>query len=227
VVRDVVRGLYDGRYEPGQRLQEAQLTAAYGISRGPVREALNRLAAMGIVELTPQRGAQIRVLSVPEAIETLVVAQALISLAARIAASGSHSGPDRERLQAVTDGILAFPVGEDGAEFALARDSFYAALIALADNSELRRILPTVRIQLIRVQFRAVLQASDMRRRQDYRRIAEAIFAGRPADAEAAARNHLDRAITQLKLYLAKSSQVISSRIPTLQQSSGRSVGES
>src|ERR1700724_627115 len=31
VVRDIVNGLYDGRYEPGQRLQEAQLTTAYGI----------------------------------------------------------------------------------------------------------------------------------------------------------------------------------------------------
>ena len=53
VVRDLIRGLYEGRYKPGQRLIEAQLTATYGISRGPVREALNRLAASGIVVLTP------------------------------------------------------------------------------------------------------------------------------------------------------------------------------
>jgi DNA-binding GntR family transcriptional regulator len=53
ILRAIIRSLYEGRYDLSQRLIEAELTAAHGVSRGPVREALNRLAAMGIVELKP------------------------------------------------------------------------------------------------------------------------------------------------------------------------------
>ena len=58
IVRDNINGLHDDRYEPNQRLQEAKLTAVYGISRGPVRDALYALSAIRIVDLTPQCGAQ-------------------------------------------------------------------------------------------------------------------------------------------------------------------------
>jgi DNA-binding GntR family transcriptional regulator len=45
IVRDIIGGLYEGRYVPGQRLVEADLTRQYDASRGPVREALNWLSA--------------------------------------------------------------------------------------------------------------------------------------------------------------------------------------
>lgn len=201
VVRDIVRGLYDGRYEPGQRLQESQLTDAYGLSRGPVREALNALAVMGIVDLTPQRGAQVRVLGIEEAIDTLVVAQALTGLSARLAAGQSTSQEARERLERALETILAFEGEAGGAAFGIARDAFYAAITAMAANVELSRILPTVRIHLIRIQFRSVLRVNDSRWRSDYRRLAQAILAGKPSEAEAAARAHLGRAIEGLRAF--------------------------
>lgn len=197
IVRDIVRGLYDGRYEPGQRLTEAELTNAYAVSRGPVREALNVLAARNIVELTPQRGAQVRVLPIDEAIDTLVVAQNLIGLAARLAASNGDP-PGRARLEAALAKLSAFNPDTGSAEYAIARDGFYGALTALAANVQLNRILPTVHIHLIRVQFRPVLRSTDASRHRDYQRIAEAVLAARPREAEAAARAHIERAIGKL-----------------------------
>ena len=201
VVRDIVKGLYDGRYEPGQRLQEAQLTSTYGISRGPVREALNALSAQGIVDLTPQRGAQVRVLGVEEAIDTLIVAQTLIGLSARLAATRASQSPHRDKLVNALEAILAFDAEATGADFGVARDTFYGAITSMASNRELSRLLPTVRIHLIRVQFRSVLNAHERRWKTDYRRIAEAILAGRPGKAEAAARAHLGRAINRLRAF--------------------------
>lgn len=203
VVRDIITGLYDGRYEPGQRLQEAQLTAAYGISRGPVREALNALSAMGIVDLRPQRGAQVRVLGIEEAIDTLIVAQTLIGLSAHLAATRAHLSSHRERLVKSLDTLLGFDVEAGGADFAIARDSFYASITAMSANLELRRVLPTVRIHLIRVQFRSALREYERRSRRDYRRIADAILAGRPREAETAARTHVGRAIDRLRAFQA------------------------
>ncbi|AEG50959.1 transcriptional regulator, GntR family [Sphingobium chlorophenolicum L-1] len=199
IVRDVVRGLYEGRYEPGQRLREAELTQAYGVSRGPVREALNVLAARNIVELTPQRGARLRVLPIGEAIDTLVVAQNLVGLAARLAARNHDDAAGRARLQAALDAHAAFPPEGGGAELAVARDNFYGALTAMAANIQLSRILPSVHIHLIRVQFRPMLRINDAGRHRDYQRIVDAVFAGRERESEGAARAHFERGIERLR----------------------------
>ncbi len=57
---DGVRGLIlRGAYAPGSRLGEAELAEALGVSRTPVREALRQLAAEGLVELVPNKGARV------------------------------------------------------------------------------------------------------------------------------------------------------------------------
>lgn len=75
-----------GRQRPGARLPFAELTARYGASMGVVREALNRLAAEGLVEAEPQFGFRVVPLSVADlkhltdarvAIEALVLGQAV------------------------------------------------------------------------------------------------------------------------------------------------------
>lgn len=201
VVRDLVRGLYEGQYEPGQRLFEAQLTRRHGVSRGPVREALNLLAATGIVELALQRGARVRVLRIDEALDALVVAQTLVALAARLAAENIDKPGARLRLEQAWRKLAAFDEASPGAAYAGARDGFYAALSDIAGNSTLKSALPTVVIHLIRVQFRAVLGATDAARHADYQRIANAVLAGRPKEADAAVRAHFDRALQAMRAY--------------------------
>ena len=73
IFREIVQGLYNGTYVPGQRLVEVDLTQRWGVSRGTVREALNRLAAEGIVVLNRHRGAAIRVLNRAEMQDILAV----------------------------------------------------------------------------------------------------------------------------------------------------------
>ena len=199
VIKDVVSGIYSGKYKPGQRLIEAQLTQGWGISRGPVREALNRLAAMGLVELTPQRGAQICSLSPKEAINSLVVAQGLVGIAARLAAQRQDDQEGRGRLSAVISGLLQFDQTSSSAEYALARDSFYSALTKLADNSTLSSVMTQVHMDIIRVQFRSELRKVDRRRHRDYVDIAQAVLEGNASKAEKLARAHLDKSINAIK----------------------------
>lgn len=52
-------GILSGELERGQRLREEQLATRAGVSRTPVREALRRLDAEGLVEFTPNRGARV------------------------------------------------------------------------------------------------------------------------------------------------------------------------
>ncbi|MEY4256091.1 MAG: hypothetical protein RLZZ141_1318, partial [Pseudomonadota bacterium] len=57
---DLIRSLIlEGRFAPGERLKEEELTDLCGVSRTPVREGLRRLAIEGLVVVTPHQGAQV------------------------------------------------------------------------------------------------------------------------------------------------------------------------
>ena len=57
---DLIRSLIlEGRFAPGERLKEEELTELCGVSRTPVREGLRRLAIEGLVVVTPHQGAQV------------------------------------------------------------------------------------------------------------------------------------------------------------------------
>lgn len=109
----------------------------------------------------------------------------------------------RERMERVADAVAAFDPADTGADFAQARDAFYTALSDLAGNDQLRTSLLSVRVHLIRVQFRAVLHATHHLRQACYRRIARAVLAGRPKEAQAAAHAHFDRALVALVAFRA------------------------
>lgn len=201
IVRDIIRGLYEGRYVPGQRLVEADMTTQYRVSRGPVREALNWLAAHGIVSLTLQRGAQVRQLSHEDAIDILVVVESLIGLAARLAALHARASEAVGKLRDALAKLKEFDPSSGTSEYAHARDSFYGALMEIAGNAELRRIMPGTLVHLVRVQYRDALRAADPTRYADYRAIAKAVLAGHVEQAESAARAHIAKMIAVLAHY--------------------------
>lgn len=60
VYNAIKENICGGRYEPGQRLNEVELARSLNVSRSPVREALRRLAADGLVEEKPNRGVFVR-----------------------------------------------------------------------------------------------------------------------------------------------------------------------
>lgn len=183
------------------------MTEAYGVSRGPVREALNRLAAMGVVELTLQRGAQVRHLTVSEAINILVVVQGLVGIGARLAAERIDTPGAAEQLEQAYANLTQHDNSSGTAAYATARDVFYAAINAIANNAELSRILPNVQIHLIRVQFRAIMRTVDRRRHRDYHDILKAVLSGNAKAAERAARAHIARSINALKAYQLANSE--------------------
>lgn len=198
IVRDIIKGLYEGRYVPGQRLVEADLTAQYQVSRGPVREALNWLAAHGIVSLTLQRGAQVRRLSREEAIDVLVVVESLIGLAACLAALRVQSSQAVSKLRGALTRLEEFDPTSGSPEYAHARDSFYGALMEIAGNAELRRIMPGTLVHLVRVQYRDAVRAANRTRHADYRAIAKAVLTGEAEAAEFEARAHIAKMIAVL-----------------------------
>ncbi|MFP4138294.1 MAG: GntR family transcriptional regulator [Halomonas sp.] len=75
-----------GEMAPGSKITEPGLSRTYGISRGPLREAMRRLEAHRLIERVPHVGARVVQLSMKELLELFDVREALESMAARLAA---------------------------------------------------------------------------------------------------------------------------------------------
>ncbi|TDB02299.1 GntR family transcriptional regulator [Halomonas marinisediminis] len=75
-----------GELVPGSKITEPGLSRTYGISRGPLREAMRRLEAHRLIERVPHVGARVVKLSIQELLELFDVREALESMAARLAA---------------------------------------------------------------------------------------------------------------------------------------------
>lgn len=97
VLRDM---LLRGNFEPSQRINEVEMANALGISRGPLREALQRLASEGLVRLVSHRGAFVPDFSVEQVHELWELREALETMGARLAAQ-RRSKADVEELHSM------------------------------------------------------------------------------------------------------------------------------
>lgn len=192
-------GIQSGRYVPGQRLIEADLTAEYGVSRGTVREALKRLAAEGLIELVAHRGAYVRTVSRSDMHDILAVFERLATLAAGLAAERIGEADHRARFKAALDRVLQFRSHPEGTALMQARTEFYDTLVQIGGNRELARSMPLVQIHLMRMQFRQMILAASPRDFFDeYEAVAAAVLAGDARRAEKAMRRHLRRTRARL-----------------------------
>jgi DNA-binding GntR family transcriptional regulator len=193
VYRSVIEGLYLGRYVPGQRLVEPDLMRDHTVGRGTVREALNRLAADGIVSLTLHRGALLRALGRDEVRQIFALLETLIGFMARTAAERIGIDRNRALLAAAHRRVTDPQTRRDLLAFVWARDGFYRTLIEIGGNKELARVMRGMHVHLIRAQFRAYSAELERAHVADYDCIAAAVRAATPRQAEAAARAHIRR----------------------------------
>jgi DNA-binding GntR family transcriptional regulator len=186
--------ILDGRLTPGQRLVEADLTPALGVGRGVLREAFRRLAAEGMVELAPNRGAQVRRLGRTEALELLEIRTELEAFAARRAAA-QMADPRLRRTFTEATARIAADGAAAGGDYIAENREYHAALVAAAGNAQLTETHRRLQLSLILAQIRFALEPSDIAAsRAEHKAIAETLLAGDAAAAEAAVRAHLDRA---------------------------------
>lgn len=82
----IKEAIVEGDIPAGSKISEPELARSYGISRGPLREAIGRLEACGLVVRRPNVGARVVTLSSSQLIEIFHVREALEGMAARLAA---------------------------------------------------------------------------------------------------------------------------------------------
>lgn len=189
VYEGIMAALEQGRMVPGQRLIETDLAQQFGVGRNAVREAMQQLAARGVVDLSRNRSPAIRILDIDETLEILDVASSLTALAAACAARHAQAA-DAVQLSGAVDLLAEADRRGDPPSFSRARRNFYRILLQTGRNRELQRLFPAIGMHIIYAQY----MSPELRgiRLNDYRAIAKAVQQGDVIAAERAAHVHVD-----------------------------------
>lgn len=191
--------IVNGTLAPGSQLSEVELATSFGVSRGPVREALQRLIQEGLVRSEPHRGVFVPVLSESDVRDIYLAREALESSAVRhiiATAKAEQAADDLDRLVKLMEDSEAADDWEAVGRYDL---EFHTALVAATGSARLQRMFDTVMSET-RLCL-GVLTAADARNDlvDEHRRIASMIREGQPAEALALLKQHYEDAIITIK----------------------------
>ena len=135
----LLQAILSGRFPPDSRIVETRVARELGTSQAPVREALRGLEALGVVEITPFRGARVRRPSADELLEAYVVRSELETLGARLAVPRLTEA-DLADLTEYGEAMQRAASTGDVHAVAVADAGMHGRLIAAAANATLTRV---------------------------------------------------------------------------------------
>ena len=148
--------IMNGDLAPGQRLQEADLSRKFGVSRTPLREALKSLASEGLISISPNKGATVTKLTEAEIAETFPVMGALEALAGELACA--HASPGEIRLlRELHEEILAHYHDGKLQRYFATNQRFHENLVTAAHNATLAEHYHQLAGRVLRARYRANL----------------------------------------------------------------------
>ncbi len=188
------RAILEGDLPPGERLSESALARRFGISRGPLREAIGQLEGRGLVERVSNLGARVVALDTADLLDLMEVREALEGMACRLAAERLRED-DLARLAALLDAHAhAEPIVSGRGYFQGSGDrDFHQLILRASGNRRLAvqlgsELYPLLRLYRHRLSMRPGRPAEAL---AEHRTILEALTARCPERAEAAMRAHI------------------------------------
>jgi DNA-binding GntR family transcriptional regulator len=149
VFERILNSIHEGRLLPGAHISDTSLAEEFGVSRTPVREALQRLREIGVVEASASRFTRVAVVSPRETAEAMVVWGALFG--ALIEETIPIATADV--LDAMTsdhENFLAAVAGLRMQDIATTNFAFFSRLVTLSTNESLRRAITSV-VHMVRL----------------------------------------------------------------------------
>lgn len=180
-------------FEPGAFLSERQLAAQLGMSKTPVKAALERLEAEGFISVSPQQGIVVRDLSIHEIADQFEIRLALESFVLRNIAgklSDERAANLRQQLRLQQQAVKK----RDVAQSARLDSEFHTTFCEFLGNQEIVRVMLQLREKMHRVVTRVFQQHADRLARsfEEHQAIVEAVLTGQPDQAVAALEEHLN-----------------------------------
>ena len=205
IALELEQAILAGEIAPGTVLRQEQLSDRYSVSRTPVREALRRLAALGLVTFEPNRGVRVRTLTRAELREAFLVRAELESLATEVAVPRFGEADLQEledvesRFADLTDSLRRRREGNAERErlvgdWVRANHAFHDVIYRVAGLPLVERLAKSARFSGSAVWAPADAQALDELYRTNeaqHRAIIAAVRAGSAAGARSLAREHV------------------------------------
>jgi DNA-binding GntR family transcriptional regulator len=194
VFAEIVEAIVQGRIAPGETINEVNLSARLGVSRAPLREAIFRLEAKGLIQRVPHLGARVVDLKPRDLQELFLIREGLEGMAARLAAV-AMSGDDLQALEQSLEAHRRQPDVASGTAYYQAGgdQDFHFRIARGSNNRRLFRLLCEDMYALMRI-YRFRSSATPGRARQAYIEHHDILGALRRRDAdaaEAAMRKHI------------------------------------
>lgn len=180
------------RLKPGDPISEKEVAARYGVSRTPVREAIQRLADERLVEIYPQSGTFVARIPYDDLPEAMIIRKALETASVRLAAEKATRSQLLALATIVEQQREAAEANDRGA-FHRADEAFHAKIAEVSGFPGIWRQVLQVKVQVDR--YRRLTLSQQGRMAQviaDHERILAGIAAGNADDAERGMAHHLD-----------------------------------
>ena len=198
IARQLRRAIGEGDLVPGQQLNEAELSRRLGVSRGPLREAMQRLTQEGLLISIRNRG--VFVIEVTDDdVRDMYLARTAVERAAAARAIEVHAEHAGEKLREVVETMAAAVAENDADALTEADVTFHALLVALAGSSRLSRMHTTLMVETrMCITALETRYSSHMFRLDEHREIAEAIGRSDVERVERLLLDHMEDAIGRL-----------------------------
>ena len=224
--------IMSGELEPSARVAEVALSERLGISRTPIRQAMDRLTAEGLLERIETGGCRVASLSITDILDAIEIRGVIEGTAARLAAERGAAESDLaecDALLARIDEALHRQGGIDFDAYVAANAQFHERLALLSQSPVITREVERVmRLPLASpsafLQEQALIrdfQTSLLRAQQQHKAIISAIRAREGARAESLAREHARLARENLE-HVMSSDRKLAARLPGLALVSSR-----
>ena len=184
--------ILSGTLAPGEQLVESRLAREFGISKTPVREALIRLSADGLVEIAPYRGARV-VEASPAEVHHIIELRLLLELPIIAALAETRPASVLERLQQSIDASRDALAADDRSAYLESIWAFSSIIYGTCENPRIVQVLSSLADQFHLIGATALrAQGRDRRSVDEHTAIFVAIRAGSAEQAVAAARQHVE-----------------------------------
>ena len=187
----LIEDILNGRLLPGARIVETRIAQQFGVSQGPVREALRDLELFGFVVSSPFRGTQVREISTDDLLEIYPIRAALEAVAAREAAVRIDDAT-LTRLEELIDVMRDAASRDDHRAEADADHAFHHAIVKASGNRMLEHVWQTMRLSITTCVTHSVTHRSLHEIAERHTVVLDALRAHDPARAEAAIRRHIE-----------------------------------
>jgi DNA-binding GntR family transcriptional regulator len=187
----LIDDILSGRLPPGARIVETRVAQQFGVSQGPVREALRDLELFGFVVSSPFRGTQVRQISKADLLEIYPIRAALESVAARAAAARIDDAT-LGRLEELIATMREAASSNNAKAQADADHAFHATIIKAAGNRMLEHVWQTMRLSITTCVTHAVTHRSLHEIAERHNVVLDALRARDPERAEKAIRRHIE-----------------------------------